>query len=117
MWMQGKYADSRHITRKTGRRFQALSDACGSLSLLSLVLVAGLAEPRPLPALMVALAGMSTALASRVFTDCSTTGAPSVMDSHPSRTAGTWATVSHGTPEANHTSRWNRIRNVTGGRI
>lgn len=117
MWMQGKYADSRHITRKTGRRFQALSDACGSLSLLSLVLVAGLAEAQPLPAFLVALAGVVAALISRVFTDCSTGTAPCKTESNPSLGAGTWATVSHGTPEANHTSRWNRTRNVTGGRI
>ena len=117
MWMQNKYADSRHITRKTGRRFQALSDACGSLSLLSLVLVAGLAEAQPLPAFLVALAGVVAALISRVFIDCSTGTVPCKTDSNHSLGAGTWATVSHGTPEANHTSRWNRIRNVTGGRI
>lgn len=105
MWMRDRYADSLPTIQRTARLYQALSDACGSLSLLSLVLVAGLAEPRPLSALMVALAGMATALASRVFTDCSTTGAPSVMDSHPSRAAGTWATASHGTYRENHSSR------------
>lgn len=105
MWTQDKYADSRHITRRTVRRFQVLSDACGSLSLLSLVLVAGLAEPQPLPALLVALAGMGAALMSRVFTDCSTGAAPSGTESNPSRAAGTWATASHGTYRGNHSSR------------
>lgn len=105
MWMQNKYADSLPAIQRITRLYQALSDACGSLSLLSLVLVAGLAEPQPLPALMVALAGMGAALMSRVFTDCSTGAAPSGTDSNPSRAAGTWATASHGTYRGNHSSR------------
>lgn len=117
MWMQDRYAGSLPTIQRTARLYQALSDACGSLSLLSLALVAGLAEPQPLPAFLVALAGAGAALISRVFIDCSTGTAPCKTDSNPSQRAGTWATVSHGTPEANHTSRWNRIRNVTGGRI
>ena len=117
MWTRDRYAGSLPTIQRTARLYQALSDVFGSLSLLSLVLVAGLAEPQPLPAFLIALAGVVAALISRVFIDCSTGTAPYKTDSPPSLGAGTWATASHGTPEANHTSRWNHTRNVTGGRI
>lgn len=117
MWMQDKYSDSQPTIQKTAKHYQALSDVFGSLSLLSLVLATGLIEPQPLTAIMVTLAGLPTAVLSRTFIERSTTGAPSGTGSNHSHVAGTWATASHGTPEADHTNRWNRTRNSTGGRI
>lgn len=116
MWTTRLYEDFRRITQKTVRRYPALETALSALSMLSIVLTAGLAEQRPVWATVAALAGMLAAITLR-GADCSTTGVPSRTESNRRRAVNTWAMASHGTPEVNHTNHWNHTPNRTGGRI
>lgn len=99
--LTNSYEDFRRIIQKTVRRYPALETA---LSMLSIVLTAGLAEQRPEWATVTAFAGMLAALTLR-GADCSTTGVQSRTESNRRRVAGTWVTASPAHWTARRSSR------------
>lgn len=98
------YEDFRRIIQKTVRRYPALETALSALSMLSIVLTAGLAEQQPAWATVAALAGMLAALTLR-GADCSTTGVQSRTESNRRHAVNTWATASPARWTARRSSR------------
>lgn len=113
--LTNSYEDFQRIIQKTVRRYPALETALSALSMLSIVLTAGLAEQRPEWATVAALAGMLAALTLR-GADCSTTGVPSRTESNRRRAAGTWATASPAHWTARRSSRFQAGTISKGGR-
>ena len=115
MWTTRLYEDFRRIIQKTVKRHPALEAALSALSMLSIVLTAGLAEQRPEWATVAALAGMLSALTLR-GADCSTTGVPSRTESNRRRAVNTWATASPAHWTARRSSRFQAGITSEGGR-
>lgn len=115
MWTTRLSEDFRRIIQKTVKRHPALEAALSALSMLSIVLTAGLAEQRPAWAAVAALAGMLAALTLR-GADCSTTGVPSRTESNHHRAAGTWVTASPAHWTARRSSRFRAGTTSEGGR-
>lgn len=115
MWAKRLYEDFRRIIQKTVRRYPALETALSALSMLSIVLTAGLAEQRPAWATVAALAGMLAALTLR-GADCSTTGVQSRTESNRRRAGNTWATASPAHWTARRSSRFRAGTISKGGR-
>lgn len=115
MWAKRLYEDFRRIIQKTVRRYPALETALSALSMLSIVLTAGLAEQRPEWATVAALAGMLAALTLR-GADCSTTGVPSRTESNRRHEVNTWATASPAHWTARRSSRFQAGTISKGGR-
>lgn len=113
--LTNSYEDFRRIIQKTVKRYPALETALSALSMLSIVLTAGLAEQRPEWATVAALAGMLAALTLRCA-GCSTTGVPSRTESNRRHEVNTWATASHAHWTARHSSRFQAGTISEGGR-
>lgn len=113
--LTNSYEDFRRIIQKTVRRYPALATALSALSMLSIVLTAGLAEQRPAWATVAALAGMLAALTLR-GADCSTTGVLSRTESNRRHAVNTWATASPAHWTARRSSRFQAGTISEGGR-